>query len=49
MTNLLLLLKKHLTRLLLFKKQFTDWMDYLSIDKRKFYNLETCKKNAEKE
>ena len=31
---------------ILFKKQFTDWMDYLSIDKRKFYNLETCKKKV---
>ena len=31
---------------ILFKNQFTDWMDYLRIDKRKFYNLETCKKKV---
>jgi len=33
---------------ILYKNQFTNWLDYLSIDKNNFYDFETCKETINK-
>ena len=33
---------------ILYKNQFTNWLDYLSIDKSNFYDFETCKETINK-